>query len=209
MGVTVLAHDLLPDSTFVEDTAVIAGRNAILTRPGAPARIDEVDAIREPLRAFFDEFAEIHEPGTLDGGDVCEAGRHFYIGISRRTNPEGGAQLAAFLARHGYTSSFVDIRDMTFILHLKSGLSYIGDGTFVAIDELLGRIDFERGHVIRTHPGEEYGANCIRVNDFVLLASGHEELERQLSRHGFSSMVLEMSEFAKMDGGLSCLSLRF
>jgi dimethylargininase len=207
--VTLLAGDALADSTFVEDTAVIAGKHAMLARPGAPSRIDEVAAMRETLHRFFDDLAEIVAPGTVDGGDVCEAGRHFYIGISRRTNREGAEQLAAFVRRHGYGASFVDIRDLTSILHLKSGLAYVGDGTFVAIDDVMPRIDFDRHHVIRTRAGEEYGANCIRVNDRVLLAAGHEDLERQLARHGFLSIALDMSEFAKMDGGPSCLSLRF
>lgn len=209
LAVTILPGDSLPDSTFVEDTAVIAGTRAMLTRPGAPSRLEEVEAIRSPLARFFDEIETMEAPATLDGGDVCEAGRHFYIGISQRTNHAGAQALAGFLARDGYTASLVEIADMTSILHLKSGMAYLGDGTFVVIDELLPRLDLGRSHVIRTRAGEEYGANCVRVNDYVLLAAGHPDLERQLAHRGFTTIVLEMSEFAKMDGGLSCLSLRF
>jgi dimethylargininase len=198
-----------PDSTFVEDTAVLAGGRATLTRPGAATRRGEVDAIRPALSRFFSEFGVIEEPGTLDGGDVCEAGDRVYIGISRRTNAAGAQQLAASLASAGRTTTFVDIRSMTSLLHLKSGMAYVGEGTFVVIDALRPLLDLRDDRVIEVHAGDEYGANCIRVNDVVLIAAGYGDLERELVRRGFAPVVLDMSEFAKMDGGLSCLSLRF
>ncbi|MDP9025076.1 MAG: hypothetical protein M3N13_06875 [Candidatus Eremiobacteraeota bacterium] len=83
------ADPRFPDSTFVEDTAILTARGAVLTRPGAPSRAGEVAALREPLRQFFDRIETIVAPGTIDGGDVCEAGDHFYIGISKRTNRNG------------------------------------------------------------------------------------------------------------------------
>jgi dimethylargininase len=86
-----------PDSTFVEDTAVLTSQSAILTRPGAASRLGEVDAIRETIRSFYPSIHEIVAPGTLDGGDVCEAGSHFFIGISHRTNQEGARQLSRWL----------------------------------------------------------------------------------------------------------------
>jgi dimethylargininase len=201
-----LAH---PDSTFVEDVAVLTRDSAILTRPGAKSREGEVDGIREPLGKFFQAIHEIKSPGTIDGGDICEAGTHFFIGVSRRTNEEGAKQLAAFLARDGYTTSFVDIRAMKSILHLKSGIAYVGDGKLVVMEELAGREEFRGYELIRVARDESYAANCVRVNGYILIPAGFPKIARELIAQGFRVLELEVSEFQKMDGGLSCLSLRF
>jgi dimethylargininase len=201
-----LAH---PDSTFVEDVAVLTRDAAILTHPGARSREGEVDGIREPLRRFFQTIHEIEAPGTLDGGDVCEAGKHFFIGVSRRTSEEGAKQLAAFLAREGFTTSFVDIRPMKSILHLKSGIAWAGDGKLVVMEELASRDEFRGYELIRVARGESYAANCVRVNDYILIPAGFPGIARELIAQGFRVLELEVSEFQKLDGGLSCLSLRF
>lgn len=198
-----------PDSTFVEDTAVLTPHGAILTRPGAESRAGEVDAIRSALREFFPSLIAIDAPGTVDGGDICEAGEHFFIGLSQRTNEEGARQLATHLAELGYTSSTIDVRMMNTILHLKSGISFIGGNTVVAIEEMAGEPEIQGYDLIRVLPEEGYGANCVRVNDRVLIADGHPHLAAQLEARGFKPLALDMSEFRKMDGGLSCLSLRF
>jgi dimethylargininase len=166
LRVTLLDSDLRhPDSTFVEDTAVLTSRSAILTLPGASSRQGEVAAIRGPLEQFFSTLYQINAPGTLEGGDVCKAESHFFIGISQRTNEEGGRQLGEFLVCEGYTSSFVDIRSIEGLLHLKSGMAYIGDNNLVVIEALAGD-DWCRGYnVIRVRPEESYAANCVRVND--------------------------------------------
>lgn len=205
-----LAPDLRhPDSTFVEDTAILTSRGAILTRPGAASRSGEVEAIRDPLAEFYKDFGEIIAPGTLDGGDVCEAGDHYFIGISERTNEEGARQLAILLAGVGMTSANVDIRGIPGILHLKSGIAYADEGRIVAIDALAGHPALRSFQVVPVSPGEEYAANLVRVNDRVLFAAGHPRLEKTLGALGYELIPLEMSEFQKMDGGLSCLSLRF
>lgn len=210
LEVTVLKPDLgYPDAHFVEDTAVIVGERAMLTRPGAASRRGEVAAIRGPLMKHLGDIDEIVDPGTLDGGDVCEAGDRFYIGLSHRTNRAGAEQLATWLAAGAKSATFVDIRDLDSILHLKSGVSYLGEGRFVAIDALLPRLRLADDAVVRTEDAEEYAANCVRVNDVVLLPSGNPRLEEALAAKGFSTQALDMSEFRKMDGGLSCLSLRF
>src|SRR5580698_6621967 len=111
LDVTVMEPDENhPDGTFVEDTFVIADRVAIATRPGADSRRGEVAAVAASLRRFIAIHEQIEPPGTVDGGDVCQADRHFLIGISARTNEAGAAQLAAILSRHGYAASVVDIR---------------------------------------------------------------------------------------------------
>jgi dimethylargininase len=208
--VTVLEPDAdHPDAHFVEDTAVLIGGRAVLTRPGAQTRRGETVAIRNALAEFFDVVDDIVEPGSLDGGDVCEAGDRVYVGISHRTNRAGAAQLATLLASAGKTPVLVDIRPLRGLLHLKSGLAYLGDGRFVAIDALLPSFDVPLDRIVRVPRGEEYGANCIRVNDVVLISAGHPHLQKDLARAGHSTVAIDVSEFRKMDGGLSCLSLRF
>ena len=198
-----------PDSTFVEDTAVLTPRRAILTRPGARSREGEVVAMRQTISRFFPTTLEIAVPGTLDGGDICEAENHFFLGLSHRTNEEGCRQLAAHLASQGYTSSVVDVRGMTSILHLKSGISYIGNNTLVVMEEMAANDLFRDYELVRVSMDESYAANCIRVNQRVFVAGGYPHLTSELVDRGFNPLVLDMSEFQKMDGGLSCLSLRF
>jgi len=198
-----------PDSTFVEDTAILTERCAVLARPGASSRAGEVASMREVLKTFFPPVPAIQAPGTLDGGDVCEAGDHFFIGISGRTNEAGARQLGELLGSFNYTSSFVDIRGLKGVLHLKSGLAYLGEGRLAVIEALRSRTEFRDYDLVSVNADEEYAANCVRVNDRVLLAAGYPSWERKLRSTGYQTIALEMSEFRKMDGGLSCLSLRF
>ena len=198
-----------PDSTFVEDAAVIAPRGAVLTRPGAPSRAGEVASIAEALEPLFPDLRAIAAPGTLDGGDVCEAGTHWFIGISRRTNEEGARQLARFLQADGVTTSFVDIRGVPSILHLKSGIASLSGRQLVVIESLKADPAFSGWEIVPVDPEEDYAADCLVVNDVVLFPRGFPKLERRIAALGHRILLLDMSEFQKMDGGLSCLSLRF
>ena len=197
-----------PDSTFVEDAAIVTGRGAILTRPGAPSRAGEVTAIGAALDRWFPELDRIKPLGTVDGGDVCEAGEHFFIGLSHRTNEEGAAQLSAWLASRGFGSSLIDIRDIPGILHLKTGLSWLGGRRLIAWREIGGHEAFRGWEVIEVPDGEEYAANCILVNGSFLVASGFPRTTVLLRGQG-AVIELDMSEYRKMDGGLSCLSVRW
>ena len=198
-----------PDSTFVEDTALITERGPIITRPGAESRLGEVDDIDRALREFFSGLRHIEPPGTVDAGDVCEAGDHFFIGLSNRTNESGAKQLASLLAEWDYTTSLIDIRDLSNILHLKSGLAFLGSDQLVVIDNLAQQKDFEGYNIIRVPAGEEYAANCLLINENVFVPAGFPHFEQRIRNSGYRTIALEMSEFQKMDGGLSCLSLRF
>jgi dimethylargininase len=202
-----------PDATFVEDTAIVTARGAVLTRPGAPSREGEVRSMAQCLRHFYADLPAIAAPGTVDGGDICEADGHFLIGVSARTNGPGAHQLAGHLARLGYSSSTLDIRSIPTLLHLKSGIAYLGDGLWVvdrAIEEALRSQDgIEVRDLIVVAAPEAYAANCIRVNDAVLAAAGYPQLRAALEQRRLRVLPLDMSEFRKMDGGLSCLSLRF
>jgi dimethylargininase len=210
LALTTLDADLNhPDSTFVEDTAILTPRGAVLTCPGAPTRKAEVEAIRPTILRFFPSAFTIEAPGTVDGGDICETEEHFFLGLSHRTNEDGARQLADHFADMGYTSSTIDLRDMTTILHLKSGLSYIGENTLVVMEEMASLPQIQSYDLIRVSVQETYAANCVRVNDRLFVAAGFPSLTAELITHGSNPLVLEMSEFQKMDGGLSCLSLRF
>ncbi|MDQ3138416.1 MAG: hypothetical protein M3Q93_12635 [Gemmatimonadota bacterium] len=198
-----------PDSTFVEDAAIVTTGGAILTRPGAASRAGEVASLGAALGRWFPELDEITSPGTVDGGDVCEAGDHFFIGRSARTNAEGATQLAAWLARRGFGSSVIDIRRMAGLLHLKTGLSWLGGRRLLAASEIAGHEALRGWEVVRVPDGEEYAANCVRVNDTLLIAQGFLATEPRLRGLGFDVAPLEMSEYRKMDGGPSCLSVRW
>ncbi len=198
-----------PDSTFVEDAAVLTPQLAVITRPGAPSRLGETEAVEAALRELFARCERIQPPGTLDGGDVCEAGSHFFIGVSQRTNEHGARQLAALLAQLGLSSALIDIRAVPGILHLKSGLAHPGKRDLVVIDALAEHRAFKSWHLLRVPHAEEYAANCVRVNERVLVPAGFPRVAELLERAGHAPLALDMSEFQKQDGGLSCLSLRW
>ncbi|MGZ5437655.1 MAG: dimethylarginine dimethylaminohydrolase family protein [Pyrinomonadaceae bacterium] len=222
-----------PDSCFVEDTAIVIPEFAfqcarvptptrvVLTRPGAASRTGEVESMRAALEQIAPEFAiqQIQPPGTLDGGDICEAGEHYFFGLSERTNETGAEQLAQFVTAHGYTAGFVDIRprplsgqqagNLMQLLHLKSGLAYLDSNRLVVTETLADRKEFADFDLVVVPRGDEYAANCIKVNDYVLVAAGYEEFAEQLRTRGLKTLALDMGEFQKMDGGLSCLSLRW
>jgi dimethylargininase len=209
LSLTRLAPDeRYPDSTFVEDTAVVTQRGAVIARPGAASRLGETEEIGRVLSHHFERPRTIREPGTVDGGDVCEAGNHFFIGLSGRTNEAGATQLAGFLEEFGYTSTLIDIRNLSNILHLKSGLAYLGGNRVLVIDEVKN-LQLSNYELVNVDNAEAYAANCLYINDRILVASGFPALRRRLQESGYETIALDMSEFQKMDGGLSCLSLRF
>jgi dimethylargininase len=198
-----------PDSTFVEDTAILAARVAIITRPGAASRRGETELIRQAILTHRTEVMEIVAPGSVDGGDVCQADEHFFIGLSARTNAEGARQLSAILHTHGYTSSTVDIRGQSRLLHLKSGIAYLGNRRLVVDPHLSASSAFRSYELIEVPSTEVYAANCIYTNDHVLIPAGYPKFAKMLESLGLALLILDVSEFRKMDGGLSCLSLRF
>jgi dimethylargininase len=187
---------------------VLTRHSAVITRPGAPSRAGEVHAIKPTVERYFKVLHEIVPPGTMDGGDICMAENHVFIGVSHRTNDEGARQLGVLLRNEDYTSTIVDIRAMRNILHLKSGIAYLSNQQLVIMEEMADRPEFAAYHLIRVSAEESYAANCILVNDHVLMPSGFPRLRSELERRGYDVIALEMSEFQKMDGGLSCLSLR-
>jgi dimethylargininase len=210
LSLTVLPADPRhPDGCFVEDTALLTERGALLMRPGAPSRRGEVDVIEAALKGLYPEIPRIHAPGTVDAGDVCEADGHFLIGVSARTNESGAEELASLLADLGYRATVLDIRSARELLHLKTGLSYLGDGRMLATSGVPRIPALDAYELIEVPVGEGYAANALRVNDHVLLASGYPKTAEAIEALGYEIIALEMSEFRKLDGGLSCLSLRW
>lgn len=209
LQVTTLPVDpAYPDSCFVEDPAIITARGAIAAHSGAPSRTGEVESIITALRGWYPDIARIAAPGTLDGGDICEADGHFLIGLSLRTNEEGARQLAEFLETLGYRSSFIDMRNSPRLLHLKTGMTYLGDGRLVLTSDVPVSEALQPYELIVVSEAERYAANCIRINDRVLITAGYPEIADTLAGLGYDTLPVEMSEFRKMDGSLTCLSLR-
>lgn len=198
-----------PDSVFVEDTAIVTSDFAVISRPGADLRQGEINEMTVELANFFQNVDRIQAPGTLDGGDICLAGNHFFIGISHRTNPVGAQQLADIVNRFGFTSAFVDIRQMAGILHLKSSVNYLGDEALLLDPRMQNHPEFQRFRRLIVPADEVYAANCLRVNAVVLVPAGFPGTLEILNKAGFYTVVVDVSEYQKMDGGLSCLSLRW
>ena len=196
----------LPDSVFVEDTAILIPECAIITIPGAESRKAETDRIKKALKSFYRNIEEISSPGTVDGGDVMMAGSHFFIGISDRTNIEGAKQLIKILEKYGYSGSTVSLNN---VLHLKSGVAYLENNYLVATGEFTDKEEFKKYNILKVKDEESYAANCVWINDFVLVAKGFPKTKELIEEAGYETIELDVSEFRKLDGGLSCLSLRF
>lgn len=209
-GLTVIqleAREEYPDSVFIEDIALLAPEGAVITNPGAPSRRSETDGIREVLRDFFDEIVEIQPPGTLDGGDIMMAGDRFFIGLSGRTNRKGAEQVQTILHKFGYSTALVDLENL---LHLKTGVSYLEDNTMLVTPGLMESNLFDEYRKIVVPREELYAANCIWVNDTIIVPKDYPVTCKKLADAGFNRIQeVDTSEFRKLDGGLSCLSLRF
>ena len=206
LSVIQLAADgRFPDSPFVEDTAVVTARCAVIAHPGAPSRRGETAAVEEVLRGIFNTVEHIASPGTLDGGDVLQVGPQFFIGLSARTNRAGAEQLAQILRDHDYTATLVPLRQF---LHLKTGVSYLGAKDLLVAGELADSPYFRRFSRLLVPSEEAYCANAVRVNDEVLFAEGYPQTRECLKAMRYSVIELAVDEFRKVDGGLSCLSLR-
>lgn len=200
------ADERYPDSTFVEDTALLTPTCAIITNPGAPSRKGETGEIKEVLQDYYTNIEVVQEPGTVEGGDIMMVGSHFYIGLSDRTNEEGARQVIAFLEKYGLSGSTIMMGNM---LHLKSGIVYLEENTVAATGDFLKMEEFLKFNILKIDEGEAYAANCIWVNGNVLVAMGYPKTAKTIADAGYPIIELDVSEFRKLEGGLSCLSLRF
>ncbi len=194
-----------PDAHFVEDTAVVTADVAIITIPGAQARRGEEESIL-PVLSEYRKIQRIQPPGTLDGGDVLLVNNHFFIGISERTNREGAEQLGRILQDYGHTWATVDVGAG---LHLKSSINYVGQNNLLVTPDFTAKELFTDYNLIVLDPVESYAANSLLVNEHLLMPAGYPATRKRLEFMDFKIIELETSEVQKMDGGLTCMSLRF
>lgn len=212
LGLQVLVLDSLPDhpdAYFVEDVAVVTPQVAVVTNPGADSRRGEAHLIKDVLSKFRN-LQFIQPPGTLDGGDVLQVKEHFFIGISERSNQEGAEQLGVILEEHGYTWTAVPIISG---LHLKSSLNYVGVNTLL-VTSAFQQLDFfaqtfSGYETIILDDSEIGAANTMLVNERLIMPVGFPGAREKLVKLGYPLIELDMSEARKMDGGLTCMSLRF
>jgi len=200
------ADEKYPDSVFVEDTALLTPSCAIITRPGAETRRGEVLVMKEILTGYFENIYEVTEPGTVEAGDIMMVESHYFIGISDRTNREGAEQVISFLEKHCMTGSIIELEN---ILHLKTGVAYLENNYLLATGELLDKPDFKEFDILKVDKAESYAANCIWVNGNIIVPAGYPNTRRKIKAAGYNIIEVEVSEFRKLDGGISCLSLKF
>lgn len=200
------ADERYPDSIFVEDAAVLIPDCAVITRPGALSRRGEVVKMGEVLSELFPDIETVWPSGTLEGGDVMRVGDHFYIGLSDRTNPEGAEQLIDILQSYNFTGSAIEVGEA---LHLKTSVSYLENNTLVVGEVFMDLPEFQSFNKLLVPPEESYAANCIWVNGIVIIAAGFPKTMALIVDAGYPVIEVDVSEFRKLDGGLSCLSLRF
>jgi dimethylargininase len=197
--------EALPDSVFVEDPALTFSEGAILLRPGAASRLNERDEVRDALARHFANVAELGAGEYADGGDVLVTAETVFVGLSRRTNRLGADALARHLEALGRRARIVETP--VGVLHLKSACALLSEDTIVATPAAAGL--FEGYRVLTTPPGEEAAANLIRVNQRVLVGAAYPRTAEMIAKDGLAVKLLSVGEVAKLDAGLSCMSLRW
>ncbi len=196
-----------PDSVFVEDTALCLPQGAIILRPGAPSRLGEVALMKPVLERFYSNLPVVEAPGNIEGGDILTTEREILVGRSERTNAAGIAALRAIVAPWGYTVR--EVITPPGVLHFKTDCSLMDEETILSTKRLADSGCFEGYKIIHTAPGEEAAANAIRFNQLVLMPAGFPKTAEILAKSGYDIRQVGNTEAAKIDGGMSCLSLRF
>ena len=196
-----------PDSVFVEDTALCLPEVAIILRPGAPSRRGETNSIKSVLAEFYSDVLTIADHGFIEGGDILVIDKEILIGRSQRTNQAGIAALRAIVSQWGYR-----VREVAMpagVLHFKSDCSVLDEETVLSTERLAANGCFSGYRVIPTVAGEEAAANAVRFNSVVLFAKGFPRTAERLAKYNYNVCEIGNAEAAKLDGGMSCLSLRF
>jgi dimethylargininase len=196
-----------PDAMFVEDTALCLPQGAVILRPGAPSRLGEAAEMAPALARHFTDLRHIDGPGFVEGGDILVTGREILVGRSARTDAAGVAELSRIVADWGHRLR--EVETPADILHFKTDCSLLDAETILTTERLAAAGCFEGYHLVYTAEGEEAAANTIRFNDVVLMPGGFPRTAERLDRAGYTLVEINNSECAKLDGGMSCLSLRF
>lgn len=199
--------DAYPDAVFVEDTALCLPQGAVLMRPGAPSRMGEVAEMEPALREVYDDVRQIEGPGHIEGGDILVTGREVLVGRSDRTDAAGVAELSEIVAEWGHTLR--EVFTPPGVLHFKTDCSLLDAETILSTKRLDASGCFEGYRVVHVAEGEEAAANSIRFNQYVICPAGFPRTLETLSDAGYEVVEINNSECAKLDGGMSCLSLRF
>ncbi len=208
LDVTVLPPlEAFPDSVFVEDVAICMSSAAVLLRPGASSRRGEVDAIKPTLVDIFDDLITLPGDGHVDGGDVLLTEKDAFVGLSERTDQAGFKALSSVLSEFGYVPKCVETP--LDVLHFKTDCGLLDANTIFATRRLARTGCFDAYQVILAPDGEESAANLIRVNDIVLVSDGYPRTKTVLMNAGYQVKTLPTSQAGLIDGGLSCMSLRF
>ena len=209
-GATVVeldAAEAFPDSVFVEDTALCLPEGAVVMRPGAPTRLGEAAEMAPHLRALYGDVVTVSGPGFIEGGDILVTEREILVGRSARTNAEGVAELTRLVAPWGH--SVREVFTPPGVLHFKTDCSLLDAQTILSTRRLDASGCFAGYKVIHVADGEEACANSIRFNDLVIMPAGFPRTAEILDKAGYTLRQIGNTECAKLDGGMSCLSLRF
>lgn len=196
-----------PDAVFVEDTTLCLPQGAVMMRPGAPSRMGEVAEMEPTIRSVYEDVREIKGPGHIEGGDILVTGREILVGRSDRTDAAGVAELTDIVSDWGHTVR--EVFTPPGVLHFKTDCSLLDGETILSTKRLDDSGCFEGYRVLHVADGEEAAANSIRFNQFVLSPAGFPRTAEMLKQNGYEVVVIENTECAKLDGGMSCLSLRF
>jgi len=195
----------LPDAVFVEDPAVVVDELAVITRMGAESRRRESETLADALSSFR-QLQWLREPATLEGGDVMRVDRTLFVGSSPRSNAEGIRQLAEALSPFGYLVRAVDVHGC---MHLKTGCTYLGNGTVLANREWIDTEPLAGFRILDVAPEEPWAANILRVRDTLLMPDAFPATAQILERAGFPIRTLDISELMKAEAGLTCMSILF
>lgn len=203
------ADDRFPDSVFIEDAAVLTDKFALITNPGAQSRNGEKTEIAAHVAQFYSpqHIHYIQHPGTLDGGDVMMIDNDFYVGLTERTNQAAIDQMKEIFKPYGYNVIAVPVKEG---LHLKSSVSYLEHNNLLITSDLADNPLFDKFNKILVPDDEKYCANSIWLNDTVIVPTGYPKTLELIKKLNMYNVVLcDTSEIRKLDGGLSCTSLRF
>ena len=197
-----------PDSVFVEDTALCLPQGAVVMRPGAPSRLGEAAEMAPHLKALYTTVVQVTgKDSFIEGGDILVTETEILVGRSARTNAQGIAELTRLVAPWGHTVR--EVHTPPGVLHFKTDCSLLDAETILSTTRLSASGCFAGYKVIDVPEGEEAAANTIRFNDLVLMPAGFPRTRDAIAKAGFTVREIGNSECAKLDGGMSCLSLRF
>jgi len=201
------ATEAFPDSVFVEDAALCLQEGAVVMRPGAPTRLGEAAEMAPHLESLYSEVRLIEGDGFIEGGDILTTEREILVGLSVRTNQSGVDEFTQHVNDWGYKVRVVDTP--ADVLHFKTDCSLLDEETILSTKRLSASGCFEGYRVIYTADGEEACANTIRFNHLVIMPAGFPKTRDSLTQAGYDVREVGNTEAAKLDGGMSCLSLRF